>query len=83
MKTVYNQQSGESKAAAICEVAIRKQVLPIKMFRNYFVARREWYIGEGVFGARERDIQRLSYADFFGYFLVRRQESNILRLLSG
>ena len=27
--------------------------------------------------ARERGFQRLSYADFFGYFLVRRQESNI------
>ena len=32
-------------------------------------ARRERYIGEGVFGARERDTQRLSYAAFFGYFL--------------
>ena len=40
-------------------------------------ARRVRYIGEGVFDARERGIQRLSYADFFGYFLVRRQESNI------
>ena len=26
---------------------------------------------------REQATQRLSYADFFGYFLVRRQESNI------
>ena len=42
-------------------------------------ARRERYIGEGGFGARERDSQRLSYADFFGYFLVQRQESNIHR----
>ena len=32
-------------------------------------ARRERYIGEGGFGARERDSQRLSYAAFFGYFL--------------
>ena len=32
-------------------------------------ARRGWYIGGGVFGARERDIQRPSYADFFGSFL--------------
>ena len=31
----------------------------------------------GRLGSRERDTQRLSYADFFGYFLVRRQESNI------
>ena len=30
----------------------------------------------GRLGSRERDTQRLSYADFFGYFLVRRQESN-------
>ena len=33
--------------------------------------RRVGYIGEGAFS------QRLPYADFFGYFLVRRQESNI------
>ena len=40
-------------------------------------ARLDGYIGKGVFGARERDTQRLPYADFFGYVLVRRQESNI------
>ena len=32
--------------------------------------------------ARERVPKRLPYADFFGYFLVRRQESNILLLAS-
>ena len=32
--------------------------------------RRVGYIGEGAFS------KRLPYADFFGYFLVRRQESN-------
>ena len=37
--------------------------------------RRVGYIGEGAFS------KRLPYADFFGYFLVRKQESNIPRLL--
>ena len=37
---------------------------------SHGVARRERYIGEGVFGAWERVTQRLSYASFFGYFLV-------------
>ena len=32
----------------------------------------------GGFGARERDTQTLPYDDFFGYFLVRIQESNTL-----
>ena len=41
-------------------------------------AAREGYTGEGVPGARERDINHLPCADFFGYFLVRKQESNIL-----
>ena len=36
--------------------------------------RRVGYIGEGAFS------KRLPYADFFGYFLVRRQESNITAL---
>jgi len=31
----------------------------------------------GARAALPRVTQRLSYADFFGYFLVRRQESNI------
>ena len=37
----------------------------------------ERYIGEGGFDERELGTQRLSYGAFFGYFLVRRQESNI------
>ena len=39
------------------------------MLRRIIGARRGWYIGGGVFGARERDTQRPSYADFFGSFL--------------
>ena len=38
-------------------------------------ARRERYIGEGVFGARERDTQRLSYVAFFWYFSWRSKKS--------
>ena len=38
-------------------------------------ARREGYIGEGGSGAGADSGQRLPYADFFGYFLVQRQES--------
>jgi len=51
--------------------------LPVKVLQRLPSARRERYIGEGGWDARERGFQRLSYADFFGYFLVRRQESNI------
>ena len=40
---------------------------------------RVGFIGEGVWGARERDFQRLPCAAFFGYFLVRTQESNTYR----
>ena len=31
----------------------------------------------GRIGLREQDTQRRPYAEFFGYFLVQRQESNI------
>ena len=40
-------------------------------------ARREGYIGEGVFGARERDTQRLPYAGFFSYFSCRDKKSTL------
>ena len=36
---------------------------------------RERYIGEGGFGARERDTQRLSYVAFFWYFSWRTKKS--------
>ena len=36
---------------------------------------RERYIGEGGFGARERDTQRLSYVAFFWYFSWRSKKS--------
>ena len=40
---------------------------------------RVGFIGEGVWGARERDFQRLPCAAFFGHFLVRPQESDTYR----
>jgi len=43
-------------------------------------ARREGFIGEGGSGAGAASGQRLPYADFFGYFLVQRQESDTYRL---
>ena len=43
-------------------------------------AGREGYIGEGGSGAGATSGQRLPYADFFGYFLVQRQESDTYQL---
>ena len=42
---------------------------------------RERYIGEGVFGARERDINASPMTISLVTFLFRRQESNILQLI--
>ncbi len=57
-----------------------KKPQPLRLKRSKWVilwrCGRERYIGEGGFGARERDTQRLSYDDFFGSFLVRTQERN-------
>ena len=57
-----------------------KQVSVVKVLRAITVARRVGYIGAGGLGARERSLQRRPYADFFEYFLVRRQESIIVSL---
>ena len=37
---------------------------------------REGYIGERGFESGSYQLNALPYADFFGYFLVQRQESN-------
>ncbi len=50
----------------------------VNIMKQLSSAGRDGFLGKGGFGARERDSQRLPYADFFGYFLVRKQESNIL-----
>ena len=44
-------------------------------------ARREGFTGEGGSGAGADGVQRLPCAAFFGYFLVRTQESNTFVIL--
>ncbi len=48
-----------------------KNRIEVKVLQRCPSARRERYIGEGGFACGEQATQRLSYADFFGYFLVR------------
>ena len=69
------RQSGESGAAAISKADSGTKSCPLRCSADTKCATGEVH-RRGRLSARERRTQRLSYADFFGYFLVRRQESN-------
>ena len=73
------RQGGESGAAAVAQL-LRGHRHVDETHRGCQVRTGGVHRG-GCLSARERDSKRLPYADFFGYFLVRRQESNTQRYI--
>ena len=74
--TIANRQSGRRGTVRFDFACGVLQSCPLRCSADIKCATGEVH-RRGRLSARERRTQRLSYADFFGYFLVRRQESNI------